>query len=190
MKEPGSEPHCGHAIVPDCSTNGIKTRVPLWHDGEPGTSEESTPYFESRGVKCDRSELKEYVVGIEGGIVCSPDQPDHRTVLNHHPFWRPRRPGCKHYISEIISPGCASRTGKRRPRYLLLVYQDDFRMIDRERLDQSRFAQQDKNIGCLEHQGQPLLRVSWIQWYVSTTSLKRGEYADNEIGRRSHRKTH
>src|SRR5580700_2467311 len=81
----------------EADSGGITTRRPPLR---------SAPNFQCRGVKRDRSKLKENFFGPEVAEVCIANQANYGAIFNHHSFRLPGRPGCIHHVGEAGWSSC------------------------------------------------------------------------------------
>ena len=104
VEESGGDEGEGHRCGPDAGGEKVRIEhlVPV-EDFDAGAVQQRAPDLKGRGIEGQRRKLQKDVVGVQRDVIGALDQPQHRAMLNQHPFRAPCRAGCVHDVRQTAA---------------------------------------------------------------------------------------
>jgi hypothetical protein len=123
MKKSGGEPKGRHLMPANGGAEVIERGSVRRHDHQTASVEQSSPNFEGRGVKGNRRELKEDLVGSETAVVGVANEANDSAILNQHTFGSSGRARGVHHVGQAGGSAGWRRVLRvcRRERGIILV---------------------------------------------------------------------
>jgi hypothetical protein len=159
---------------------GLRAGLQQHHRRSADQRAEQLPH---RHVKAQRCLLKHPVIRAqpEGG-----DPPhqlvDDGAVLDHHALGASRRAGRVQHVREVGRFGPTALHGlMAHPLLPVGVHTDDVDAVGRQGLAQPRGGDDDRRSGVVEHQGETVARMIWLQGHVRPARFQHREQRHDHV---------
>ena len=155
----------------------------LRHDSERRPAQKRAPDFERRGVESGVGRLGDDILGCECDVIRVDDETDHRPVRHRHPLRLPRGPRGVDDVGEGLG------RGRRRRVRGALAREVGPGPVEEHRRDggrgqareQGRLGEEHRDLGVVQHEGQPVLRVGRIERHVRPAGLEDAQEPDDHL---------
>ena len=152
-------------------------------DDQPAAVEQRAPDLERRRVERRVRCLDHDIVRPECHVVIVYDEPDDRSVLDHHSLWLTGRARCVHDVGEVVGAhGRSLDVGGSESSSCGSSRSDDGCLTELDTVGEPLFGEDDSDTGVPGHGRQPLVRVVGIERDVRAARLQDGEEAGDEFG--------